>query len=109
MARSAGRRLAHRGIRGRRVEGGGQSADAGADARDGDGAAAGKQRDAFFSSSGYYTVGQIKQAKFAPAKLVSIGDSPGSLSRFSVDLYREYEAIARSTATRPVTAHARNQ
>jgi hypothetical protein len=66
--------------------------------------AAGRERSAFFASSGYYNVRQAKGGSWSPAKLKRIGDGPGALARFSLELFREYQKIAEATARRPVIA-----
>lgn len=66
--------------------------------------AAGKQRAAFFASNGYYNVRQADGGTWSPGKLTQIGDGPGALARFSLDLFREYQKVALASARRPVVA-----
>ncbi len=51
---------------------------------------AGTLRDAFLLTSGYYLVHRPPRAERSLATLRTLRDEPGSLSRFSLDLYREY-------------------
>jgi hypothetical protein len=69
--------------------------------------APGKARTSFFSSSGYYNVGQGDHGKWSPATLVQIGDGPDALARYSLDLFRDYQQLALSSAKRPVLAQPR--
>jgi hypothetical protein len=65
---------------------------------------AGKQRAAFFASTGYYNVRKTDGANWSPAKLTRIGDGPGALARFSLELFGEYQKIALESSRRPVMA-----
>jgi hypothetical protein len=56
--------------------------------------AAGLVRDAFLHTSGYYRVNRPPQASLSIGTLRQLRDEPGSLSRFSVDLYRGYDRLA---------------
>jgi hypothetical protein len=56
--------------------------------------AAGLERDAFLHTSGYYRVNRPPQASLSVGTLLQLRDEPGSLSRFSIDLYRGYERLA---------------
>jgi hypothetical protein len=66
--------------------------------------AAGKQRDAFFFSRGYYNVRKVEYGDWSPARLLSIGDEPGAMARFSLELFRDYQKMALSSSKRPVLA-----
>ena len=48
------------------------------------------ERDAFLRTSGYYRVHAPPQPELSVGTLHRLRDEPGSLSRFSVDLYRGY-------------------
>jgi hypothetical protein len=64
--------------------------------------AAGQVRDAFLHTSGYYRVHRPPQAELSAGTLYTLRDEPGSLSRFSVDLYRRTrEAMAGPVAVAP--------
>jgi hypothetical protein len=63
--------------------------------------APGLARDAFLHTSGYYRVNRPPEASLSVGTLVKLRDEPGSLSRFSVDLYRGYERLG---AAGPVPA-----
>ncbi len=52
--------------------------------------APGLVRDAFLHTSGYYRVHTPPQADLSAGTLYRLRDEPGSLSRFSVDLFRGY-------------------
>ncbi len=54
----------------------------------------GSRRDAFLLTNGYYLVHRPPQAERSLATLRTLRDEPGSLSRFSLDLYREYQKAA---------------
>jgi hypothetical protein len=56
--------------------------------------AAGLERDEFLHTSGYYRVNRPPQASLSVGTLLQLRDEPGSLSRFSIDLYRGYERLA---------------
>lgn len=51
-------------------------------------------RDAFLHTSGYYRVHTPPQANLSAQTLYRLRDEPGSLSRFSLDLFRRYEEAA---------------
>jgi hypothetical protein len=51
-------------------------------------------RDAFLHTSGYYRVIRPPSAELSKDTLYRLRDEPGSLSRFSLDLYRGYEEAA---------------
>lgn len=54
----------------------------------------GLERDAFLHTSGYYRVHRPPQAELSTGTLYRLRDEPGSLSRFSLDLYRQYQAAS---------------
>jgi len=56
--------------------------------------AQGLERDAFLHTSGYYRVHTPPQAELSAGTLYRLRDDPGSLSQFSLDLYRRYRALA---------------
>jgi hypothetical protein len=60
----------------------------------------GLERDAFLSTSGFYRVHPPPQAELSTGTLLRLRDEPGSLSRFSVDLYRAYEEAAAGPVAR---------
>ncbi len=55
---------------------------------------AGAVREAFLFTSGYYNIDRPPQSERSLATLYTLRDEPGSLSRFSLDLYRKYRALA---------------
>jgi hypothetical protein len=57
----------------------------------------GSTRDAFLFTNGYYNVHPPVQREWSPLTLMTIRDEPGSFSRFSRDLAREYLRIAQAT------------
>jgi hypothetical protein len=61
---------------------------------------AGLEREAFLRTSGYYRVHPPPQAELSAGTLYRLRDEPGSLSRFSIDLFRRYE----EAVTGPVAA-----
>ncbi len=64
--------------------------------------APGLVRDAFLHTSGYYRVHRPPQSELSVGTLLRLRDEPGSLSRFSVDLYRRTsEMMAGPVAARP--------
>jgi len=56
--------------------------------------APGLERDAFLHTSGYYRVHQPPQSELSAGTLYRLRDEPGSLSRFSIELFRRYEEAA---------------
>ena len=56
--------------------------------------APGAVREAFLFTSGYYNVHRPPQSERSLGTLYTMRDEPGSLSRFSLDLYRKYRALA---------------
>jgi hypothetical protein len=64
--------------------------------------APGLVRDAFLHTSGYYRVHTPPQSELSAGTLYRLRDEPGSLSRFSVELYRRTrEAMAGPVAAAP--------
>ena len=61
----------------------------------------GLERESFLHTSGYYRVHTPPQAELSAGTLHRLRDEPGSLSRFSVDLYRGYAESARRVAVAP--------
>jgi hypothetical protein len=59
--------------------------------------APGAVREAFLFTSGYYNVYEPPQSERSLATLYTLRDEPGSLSRFSLDLYRKYRELALAT------------
>ena len=57
--------------------------------------APGLARDAFLHTSGYYRVHTPPQSELSAGTLYRLRDEPGSLSRFSVELFRGYLEAAR--------------
>jgi hypothetical protein len=55
--------------------------------------APGLVRDSFLHTSGYYRVHRPPQSGLSVGTLYRLRDEPGSLSRFSLDLYRGYERM----------------
>ena len=55
--------------------------------------APGLERDAFLRTSGYYRVHTPPQSELSAGTLYRLRDEPGSLSRFSLDLFRGYLGI----------------
>jgi hypothetical protein len=56
-------------------------------------------RSVFLSTNGYYNVHPPVQSLWSPGTLKTIRDEPGSFSRFSRDLAREYMRILSGPAT----------
>ena len=61
----------------------------------------GLERESFLHTSGYYRVHAPPQAEFSAGTLHRLRDEPGSLSRFSIDLYRRYAEAAGRVASAP--------
>ncbi len=58
----------------------------------------GLERDGFLRTSGYYRVHRPPAAERSVGTLLRLRDEPGSLSRFSLDLYRGYLGISGPVA-----------
>jgi hypothetical protein len=58
----------------------------------------GLERGAFLRTSGYYRVHRPPQAVLSRDTLYRLRDEPGSLSRFSIELFQRYEKVARAPA-----------
>jgi hypothetical protein len=66
--------------------------------------APGRVRTAFLSSNGYYVGDPPIQRQWAPTTVQIMREEPGALSRFSLDLAREYLRIAGTTPAAKMTA-----
>ena len=57
-----------------------------------------RARSTFFRSSGYYNVHPPFEHEYKPGNLLVAAREEGGLSRFALDLYREYQKLARAPA-----------
>ena len=62
---------------------------------------AGVARTVFLFANGYYSVHAQPQAERSTATLLRLRDEPGSMARFSLDLYRELARVVRAAPTTP--------